>query len=141
MKRAVAGGDEGAWVPAEGHETVLLVDDDPMVRRAMEVSLGELGYEVIATGSTAEATEVLARTDRRVDLVLTDVEMPLMSGRQLAAVAHSLRPGIRILYASGLTGAALGAHLDGGGGLLLEKPFTSETLAERVHQALSARGR
>ncbi len=140
-KRAVARSDEGALVHAERHEAVLVVDDDLMVRRAMEVSLDELGYEVIATGSTAEAIEVLARPDQRVDLVLTDVEMPLMSGLQLAAVAHSLRPGVRILYASGLAGAALGAHLDEGGGLLLEKPFTSATLAERVHQALSAPGR
>jgi two-component system, cell cycle sensor histidine kinase and response regulator CckA len=118
-----------------GVETILLVDDDPYVRKAMARSLRAFGYEVV---EAADADTALGLLDARpVDLLLTDVVMPYMDGRQLAEAAQRRRPGLKVLFASGYTDDEVLRHgvrrqeMD-----LLEKPFVPLTLTTKVRQVL-----
>ena len=79
---------------------ILLVDDDPLVAGITAAMLDDLGHAVIETHSGAEALAVL-RTDRPVDLMITDVSMPAMTGPQLALAARPVRPGLPVLLISG----------------------------------------
>jgi len=122
----------------EGTETVLLVEDDVLVRRYVEAQLRGLGYRVLAAGSGPEALEVL-RERGDIDLLFTDVVMPGgMSGRELAEAARALRPALKVLYTSGYTEDALVHHgrLDPGVHLLV-KPYRRADLALRVREALA----
>ena len=120
-------------VPAAGSgQTILLVEDDESVRLINQQLLTELGYRVI---SARESTEALQRIDRidPLDLLITDVGLPGMNGRQLAEVIQQRKPGLPVLF---LTGYAEGA-IDSAGFLgsdmqLLTKPFTVEALARQV---------
>lgn len=120
-----------------GTETILLVEDDEQVRAAALGILQTQGYIVLNQGKPAEAISFLARYPGPVDLLLTDVVMPGMSGSEVAAQVQHLRPAIRVLYMSGYTDDAIVRQ-----GLLnfetpyLQKPFTSESMARRVREVL-----
>lgn len=120
-----------------GTETILLVEDDEQVRAAAVGILQTRGYIVLNQGKPAEAIAFLARYPGPVDLLLTDVVMPGMSGREVAAQVQHLRPATRVLYMSGYTDDAIVRQ-----GLLnfetpyLQKPFTSESMARRVREVL-----
>ena len=120
-----------------GSETILLVEDEEAVRDlAREVLRGQ-GYTVLSARHGAEALLTAEGHGGSIELLLTDVVMPGMSGIELAGRLTALRPDIRILFTSGYAGDRLG-HA-GPGGVppdLLQKPFTPETLARRVRQAL-----
>jgi len=120
-----------------GHETVLLVEDDPMVRRYACDQLVSLGYSVIEAQSGAQALAIL-RDGKPVDLMFTDVVMPGMSGRQLVDQAMALRPGLKVLFTSGYTENAIVHHgrLDPGV-QLISKPYRREDLARRVREVIS----
>ena len=121
-----------AW--PRGDETVLLVEDDEAVRASTRSALERLGYRVL-TADSAESARALWREHDRVDLLVTDVVMPVTSGRQLAAELRSEAPALRVLFVSGYDPQAA---LDSGTGFLA-KPFTVRELAFAVREALDAR--
>jgi CheY-like chemotaxis protein len=123
-----------------GTETILLVEDDPGVRRSTARMLGAKGYIVL---QAADATEALALVDqhagRSVHLLLTDVVLPKIGGRELAEAVTKKRPDIRVLFMSGYSDDAVLQHrLTEKHALLLQKPFTSRALAAKVRSALAA---
>jgi signal transduction histidine kinase len=120
-----------------GGETVLVVEDDPLVRQYVSTQLAQLGYRTILAGSGPDA---LAQINRGIefDLLFTDVIMPGgMNGRQLADVVRALRPKTRVLFSSGYTEDAIFHHgrLDPGV-LLLPKPYRRPDLAKMIRRAL-----
>ncbi len=123
---------------ARGSETILLVEDDDMVRRYARDQLRTLGYRVIEAANGREALVVL-RGDEHLDLLFTDVVMPGgISGRQLADLAANLRPGLKVLYSSGYAENAIvhQGRIDPGV-LLLEKPYQRAELASKIREALA----
>jgi two-component system cell cycle sensor histidine kinase/response regulator CckA len=139
--QAVLAAPVSAPQPAElprGSERVLLVEDEPAVRQLASLLLRELGYRVVEASEGAEALRLLREVgEGPFDLLITDVIMPAMGGRELAERAVELQPGLKVLYMSGYTGDSLsqqGALVPGV--VLLEKPFHSGTLARKVRQAL-----
>jgi CheY-like chemotaxis protein len=121
---------------ALGSETILVVDDDDYVRRSAARALRARGYQVIEAGSGALALEQL-ESGTRVDLLLTDVVMPGMDGRQLAEAARARFPGLRVLYTSGYTDDSVVRHgVMHGEVELIEKPFRIDALAKKVRQVL-----
>ncbi|MBA3841127.1 MAG: response regulator [Actinobacteria bacterium] len=121
-----------------GNENVLLVEDDPGVRALVEDILTERGYNVLSAATPSEAIEVAAAYDEEIQLVVTDVVMPAMNGRQLAERLEAVRPSIRVLYMSGYTSDAIIARgVLPSGMRFLQKPFTASQLAANVREALA----
>jgi len=120
-----------------GDETVLVVEDEEVVRKLAVRILGEQGYKVLEASQGIDAFLICGEHDGPIHLLLTDVVMPKMSGRELANSIISLRPGIKVLYMSGYTDNAIVHH-----GILIEgmnyiqKPFTLESLARKVREVL-----
>ena len=125
----------------QGSETILLVEDEQDVREVAREFLGMGGYTVLEAKDGAEAIEVATRHPGSIDLLMTDMVMPGMSGRELAARLVQLRPEMKVVYMSGYTEYAtvrqgeLTSHA-----LLLTKPFTRGTLARTVREVLQGRG-
>ncbi len=125
---------------AGGQETILLVEDEDSVRRLVRRMLRRGGYTVLEAGDGEEALAVAERHAGRIDLVVTDLVMPRMSGRELAASLATLRPDARILFMSGYTDEAVIRHgIQEPGTAFVHKPFTATALAERVRELLDAR--
>ncbi len=123
-------------VPAGGTETVLLVEDDDAVRLTASRVLEAYGYRVFAAPGPGEALAVAQRTDQ-IDLVLTDVVMPGMSGVELAGELAKLHPRMPVLFMSGYAQTAVEQHgLVDVARRLLPKPFTAHALALHVRKAL-----
>jgi CheY-like chemotaxis protein len=123
-------------VPA-GSETILLVEDEDAVRGLLNEVLTESGYKVLQASSGAEALRVSRGHAGPVDLLLTDVVMPGMGGREVATALTAERPGLRVLFASGYTAEAIARHgvLEPGTDLI-HKPFTPDALLRRVRERL-----
>jgi two-component system, cell cycle sensor histidine kinase and response regulator CckA len=120
-----------------GGETILLVEDDPSVRRMASEILTGAGYQVLVAPSGADAMQLAEKLEWRFDLLVTDVVMPGTTGPELARRLHSQFPRIPILYLSGYTDDALERHgVTGKGTRVLEKPFTHDSLTRSVRQAL-----
>src|SRR5262245_503812 len=122
---------------AGGNETILVVEDDALVRNFVTAQLMGLGYTAVAAADGPAALEKL-KNGERFDLLFTDVVMPGgVSGRQLADEAEKIRPGLKVLYTSGYTDDTIMHHgrLDPGV-LLLQKPYRKGELARMVRQAL-----
>jgi two-component system cell cycle sensor histidine kinase/response regulator CckA len=122
-----------------GGETILLVEDEDVVRTLLARVLSEEGYRVL---EAADALEALAACDRHagpIHLMVTDIVMPRMSGRELADRVAVLRPGTRVLYVSGYADDAVLRHgVHGGKGVaFLQKPFPPDVLAEKVRAVLA----
>jgi CheY-like chemotaxis protein len=124
--------------PSTGTETVLVVEDDPSVRRLAVLGLSANGYAVLEAGDAGEAVE-LAATAARIDLLVSDVVMPGMRGPELAVRLRQMRPEIRLLLVSGHAGTRE-AFRDNEGKViqLLAKPFTPDRLAHKVREILDA---
>ncbi|MGH7268172.1 MAG: GAF domain-containing protein, partial [Candidatus Rokuibacteriota bacterium] len=122
---------------ARGSETVLLVEDEGELRDLTGEILEALGYRILKAGDGKEALAVAARHAGRIELLLTDVVMPQMSGRELASRLAESQPDVRILYMSGYTDEAISHHgvLDPGTALL-QKPFSAEALARKIREVL-----
>ena len=120
-----------------GTETILVVEDDDDVRAYTVEILRELGYRVVEAHDPTSALRLLERQDEPVQLLLTDVIMPIMSGRELAEAARKLQPELRVLYTSGYPRDAI-AHAGRleEGVELLSKPFTFLSLSERVRSLI-----
>ncbi|NLF29590.1 MAG: response regulator [Planctomycetes bacterium] len=120
-----------------GRETVLLVEDEPAILRLGKTMLESLGYRVLAAGAPGEAIDLARSHDAEIDLLITDVIMPEMDGRDLAGRILQLHPDIRRLFISGYAPDVI-AHR----GVLdanvhfIQKPFTRNDLAEKVREAL-----
>jgi PAS domain S-box-containing protein len=123
----------------QGQETVLLTEDEEQVRHMIRMILEMSGYRVLEADSGDEALAIYKQHDGQIDLVMTDVVMPQMSGRELAQRVEILHPGIKVLYMSGYTDDAIVHH-----GLLdqeiafLQKPFTPDVLMRKVREVLDA---
>jgi CheY-like chemotaxis protein len=123
--------------PSAGSETILVVEDDALVRAHVAAQLTELGYRVIAAANGVEAMQILER-ETHVDLLFTDVVMPGgLNGRELASKARALRPGLRILFTSGYAENSVvhGGRLDAGVHLLA-KPYRKRDLTQKVREVL-----
>ena len=120
-----------------GTETLLLVEDEEMVRQLVARVLRDLGYEVFETSSGDEALSLSDSLDRSIDLLVTDVVMPGMSGRELAEILIVKRPATRVLFMSGYTDEAIVHHgvLDGEAEFI-GKPFTPQELAHKIRGVL-----
>jgi signal transduction histidine kinase len=120
-----------------GSETVLLVEDEPALRAFTKRVLSSAGYTVLDAGSGEEALAVLHGHPGPVHLMLTDVVMPGMSGRDLATRVASLRPDIKVLFASGYTDDAIFRHgvLDDGS-RFISKPYAPAELRRKVREVL-----
>lgn len=120
-------------LPAAAARTVLLVEDDDVVRAVVAEMLAELGYVVREAGGSEEALELAGDRDE-MDILLTDVVMPGLSGLELADKLRELRPGLRVLFMSGYT-ARPGSKAQealGPGASFLQKPFTFELLRQKL---------
>ena len=128
--------------PSPGTETVLLAEDEEAVRRLAREILAGNGYKVLEAGNGREALLLSEAHRGEIHLLLTDVAMPKMSGRELTEQIRPLRPDLRILYMSGYTDDAILLHGFLEDGIpYLQKPFTPDGLARKVREVLdSARG-
>jgi two-component system cell cycle sensor histidine kinase/response regulator CckA len=127
--------------PVRGHgETVLVVEDESLLRRLACRALKSAGYDVLAAGDAEEAILLLRNHPGPIDLLVTDVVMPGVDGAQLGRAAATLRPGVPVLYMSGHTDQDLvGRKLVESDAGFLQKPFTPETLVRAVARALESR--
>jgi CheY-like chemotaxis protein len=125
-----------------GTETILLVEDEDQVRAVASGILKRCGYHVITARSPGEALLLSEKHPVNIELLLTDVVMPTMNGRELADRIRLTRAGIRILYMSGYTDNVIVHHgVLNSGAAFLQKPFTPESLARSVRQVLDASDR
>jgi two-component system, cell cycle sensor histidine kinase and response regulator CckA len=131
VERRTSGG-----VSARGSGTVLLVEDQSAVRAVTRKILERTGYTVLAAASGAEALRLFEARGGEVNVLLTDMVMPEMSGRELASRLRERRPSLRIVFMSGYTEDALLRSGGGEGGFFLQKPFTSADLTGRLREAL-----
>ncbi len=111
-------------------ETILVIDDDADVRTIAQAALGRLGYVVLETGDPQQAIRVAK--EQPVDLLLTDMVMPLMKGTELADRIQAVSPPTKVLLMSGYQTAEI-AH---SGRAFVAKPFNPDTLAKRVRETL-----
>jgi two-component system, cell cycle sensor histidine kinase and response regulator CckA len=122
---------------ARGNECVLVVEDDVNLRAAIVRRLAALGYTTLEADNATRALDVLASHDGRIDLLLTDLVMPGMDGRELAGAATRVRPGLRVLFMSGYTEhVAIHTHRLSAAEHFVEKPFTAVALASSLRRAL-----
>jgi PAS domain S-box-containing protein len=121
----------------QGRETILLVEDEEMVRNLTTEVLQTCGYEVLSAANGEQACEISQTFQGNIDLMITDVVMPQMGGRDLAEYLAATRPNTSVLYMSGYTDDAIVRH-----GVLdknmpfLQKPFSPDSLARKVKEVL-----
>ena len=129
---AKAEGENELW----GTGTILLVEDEPMVRTVAERALTRHGYKVLTANNGEEALEIVDRGDE-IALLISDVVMPLMDGPTMVRVARKTRPDLPILFMSGYAEEQLRKSIDIANVAFLPKPFSVQELAEAVRKALS----
>jgi PAS domain S-box-containing protein len=131
-----------AAAPAGHGETILVAEDDRNVLGYVTEILRELNYHVLEADKAVRALDMLAETDRRIHLLLTDVVMPGINGRRLADQARVLQPGLKVVF---MTGYPQDVIVDRGGGEpgveLVKKPFAREDLAARIRALLDMDGK
>jgi CheY-like chemotaxis protein len=125
----------------KGSETILLVEDQPQVRELARVALAEKGYTVLVTSSAGDAEKICAQHGADIHLLLTDLIMPGITGRELAKRMTARYPKMRVLYMSGYTFSMIAqSGMPGGmledGVAFLQKPFTPSALGEKVREVL-----
>lgn len=129
--------DKGAANLPAGHETVLVVDDETIVRRLVVRTLGSLGYTVLEAADGPGALRLLEQQAPAIDLLVTDVVMPHMTGPRLAEIVRAQRPGLRVLFLSGyLEDEDLRRILLSADSPLLQKPFSAGDLAQAVRRTI-----
>jgi CheY-like chemotaxis protein len=122
-----------------GSETILLVEDEEAVRCLAHEILQSNGYSVLDASNGSEALKLSQQHKGVIDLMLTDVVMPKLGGRELAESLAGTRPAMRVLYMSGYTDDAIVHHgvLDGRAAFL-QKPFTPDDLARKIREVMAA---
>jgi signal transduction histidine kinase len=129
----------GAPRPDGGTETVLLVEDDDLVRKAARRILETDGYRVLEAGNGPEALSLADQFKGEIDLLLTDVVMPRMNGRDLATALRASRPKVKVLYVSGYAGGLIDSDDPGERRAHLRKPFSPAALLGKVREQLDER--
>ena len=132
--------EQTSSAPAEGGaETILLVEDDPLVQKVVALMLERHGYRIVAAASGEEAVSLAHADPNSVDLILTDLVMPGMNGRETAKALRNDQPLARVLYMSGYTDDVV-IRVGGfePGVAFIQKPFSGEDLALRVRELLNA---
>jgi two-component system, cell cycle sensor histidine kinase and response regulator CckA len=125
-------------VLTQGNETILLVEDEDLVRRLVKTTLASLGYRVIEAGDGPQALGIISEYGGAIDLLLTDVVMPQMSGKTLAQRIQQIRPGLKVLYMSGYTDDAIVHHgILEPGIAFVQKPFTPSIISAKVREVLA----
>ena len=114
---------------------ILLADDEPLVRNFVRFALTKHGYHVLAASDGVEALQISRGYDGPIDLLLSDVKMPRMTGPQLAEVMKRERPDTRVLLISGHSSGSIPDYLRAE---LLRKPFLARVLIKRIEQALQS---
>ena len=130
---------DAALLPfANAGETVLIVEDDPAVRVLVSAVLKELGYGFVEAGDANTAVPII-ESDQRIDLMISDVGLPGMNGRQLAEIGRQIRPDLKVLFITGYAehAAVRGGFLDPGM-QLITKPFTFDLLTAKVREMIRA---
>jgi CheY-like chemotaxis protein len=130
---AEPGGDEGS-------ETVLLVEDEEVVRALTRRVLEQHGYRVLESRNGHEAIGIAETHEGEIDVLLTDVVMPGLRGHEVADRIAATRPGIAVVYMSGYADEALLGRAAEGGSYFLEKPFSNAALARKLREALGTAG-
>ncbi len=122
-----------------GHETILLVEDEPAILKMTTIMLERQGYTVLAASCPAEAISLAREQAGRIDLIMTDVIMPEMNGCDLAKNISTICPNLKRLFMSGYTANIIAQHnvLDEGVNFI-QKPFSAHDLAGKVHEALES---
>ncbi len=143
FRRVTEGDDEEVPRPqrglSRGTETVLLVEDEELVRDVAEQMLRRCGYTVLVAGSGQGALALARDHEGPIDLLLTDVVMPLMNGQELAEKVATVRPGIKILYVSGYTEDVIAHHgVIDEGVQFISKPYTFSSLSACVRAVLDS---
>jgi PAS domain S-box-containing protein len=125
---------------ARGHETILLAEDDPALLKLTRTILERLGYQVLAASNPGEAVRVAKEYTGEIHLLITDVVMPEMNGRDLTKNLIALYPGLKHLFMSGYTGSVIAHHgvLDEGENFI-QKPFSMQALAAKVREVLDSK--
>jgi PAS domain S-box-containing protein len=130
--------DEPAPAQLEGAETVLVVEDQEDVRKLVLAVLREFHYQTLEASSGDEALEMVEQHDGPIQLVLTDVIMPGMTGKETADRLKQIRPGIKVLYMSGYTDEVISGRGSLDEGIdCIAKPFTPEALVQKIRSVLS----
>jgi CheY-like chemotaxis protein len=120
-----------------GTETILLAEDEEMVRRLTREVLEMYGYRVLLAAGGGAALLICERHEGPIPLLITDVVMPEMSGRELAARITTMRPEMKVLFMSGYTDASVsGPGEFEEGSNFIQKPFTPAALARKVREVL-----
>ncbi|BBP59529.1 response regulator [Pseudomonas sp. St316] len=122
---------------AQEGETVLIVEDDPAVRALVSAVLSELGYAFVEAAEANSAVPIL-QSGQRIDLLISDVGLPGMNGRQLAEIGRQIRPDLRVLFITGYAehAAVRGGFLDPGM-QMITKPFTFDLLTAKVREMIT----
>jgi DNA-binding NtrC family response regulator len=125
--------------PLRGSETIALVEDEKTVLDLASRILRRKGYHVLPAENGRHAIDVIARYPHRIDMLVTDVVMPEMNGRDLADRINVMRPGVKILFMSGYSPEAVAQHgVLAQGAAFLEKPFSPDGLLRKVRDLLDA---
>jgi PAS domain S-box-containing protein len=121
--------------PVPGNETILLVEDEDAVREVTALLLESLGYQVLQVSSAEEALNLVQRNRAKIDLLLTDMIMPGMSGRELAEAFRIHDPGVKVLFQSGHTDDVMVRHsILKAEVAFLQKPFSLDSLARKIRE-------
>jgi two-component system, cell cycle sensor histidine kinase and response regulator CckA len=123
-----------------GHETILVVEDNEMVRSLVTITLESYGYSVIVAANGAEALAIAEDHPEVIDLLLTDVVMPGLNGRELADTLLADRPNLKVLFSSGYPADTVLRHgIEEARTAFLEKPYLPDELARKIRQILEQR--
>jgi PAS domain S-box-containing protein len=129
--------EEVSAPPPRGQETILLAEDERAVRVVTRLGLEALGYHVVEAAEGAEAIAIAKDLSLPIHLLLTDVIMPRMTGREIAQAVQEVRPGIKVVYMSGYTDdAVVRQGVQSAELVFLQKPFTTHALATKIRTAL-----
>ncbi|MBI9074906.1 MAG: PAS domain S-box protein [Desulfatibacillum sp.] len=131
------GASAPAMPDARGNETILLVEDEKRILKMAATMLERLGYTVLMAGSPGQAIDIASKHAAEIDLLMTDVIMPDMNGRDLSRQIQALCPGLKVLFMSGYTANVIAHHgvLDQGVEFI-HKPFSKQELAVKIREVL-----
>lgn len=123
---------------AQGSGTVLLIEDDDIVGRMTTRMLEHMGYTVLMADTPDSAIDICQREERAIDLVISDVVMPGMSGKEAVDRILALRPGVKVLYMSGYSAeTVMEKGVNGAARNFIQKPFNMGVLHDKIKWALS----